>query len=158
MEENDNNKEEYIKIFEKKLKEVEIYIQKNLKPTDEKYLKFKDFKMNDFINVNTELVHKRDTMFKEINLIKGDLMKLKNENEEYYQETHEMSFSKKEEDKNTKVKEFMSFYKNQIKVIEMRIKLLRTYFKDMKLIKFNLQKRNFLFKIRSRIFKTGRHC
>lgn len=68
MEENVDNKEEYIKIFEKKLREVEIYVQKNTKTlVNSKYDKYKNFIMNDFINENTEMLRKKEQLENEKN-------------------------------------------------------------------------------------------
>lgn len=59
--ENVDNKEEYIKIFEKKLKEVEIYVQKHTKNlVHSKFEIYKNFKMIDFINENTDLLKKKE--------------------------------------------------------------------------------------------------
>lgn len=135
MDENYMNKEEYIKIFEKKLKEVEIYIHKNLKSTDKNYQKFKEFKMNDFIDINTDYIERVENIRRDLNQIRIDVDRVRNENEVYDVKNTEtsISFTKKEEEHNKKVKNLIIFYKNQIKVVDMRIRLFRNYYKDMAL-------------------------
>jgi hypothetical protein len=119
-----NNKDEYIKIFEKKLKEVEIYVHKNVK--NKEFAKYKDFKMNDFTEKNTELVYKQIKLNKNIDEIRDEISRLKLENREYEENNSEdLEFRKVEKKKN-----FLKMYKNQCKVIEMRIKLMKNYFNN----------------------------
>jgi hypothetical protein len=144
MDENYANKEEYIKIFEKKLKEVEIYIHKNLKSTDKQYNKFKDFKMNDFIDVNTDLFKRDENLRKDLVGLRDDINRVRRENDLYDVKNTEanISFSKKEEENSQNIRNYVKLYKNQIKVVEMRIRLFRNYYKDMAL-KFNIKSNNF---------------
>jgi hypothetical protein len=148
IDENYANKEEYIKIFEKKLKEVEIYIHKNLKNTDKQYNKFKDFKMTDFIDINTEHVKKEESLRKDLYAIRSDIDRVRSENylmDEKCTETN-TSFSKKEEEQNANIRNYVKFYKNQIKVFEMRIRLFRNYYQDLSL--------KFSFKSKFKLFRT----
>jgi hypothetical protein len=139
IEENDSNKEEYIKIFEKKLKEVEIYIQKNTKNSiNSKFEIYKDFKMDDFIGTNTEYMRRKEELYKELDKINYQISEIKRENQEYNEEEDEYRTNyNAQQEINKKVAEYSKFYKNQIKVIEMRNKLLKSYFYDMKLKLFN---------------------
>ncbi len=91
FEENRENKEEYIKVFEKKLKEVEIYVQKNTKNlVNSKYEKYKDFKIADFIDTNTDLLNRKDNLLKEVSQQKEKKAALIQENQNY---KNEMNFS-----------------------------------------------------------------
>jgi hypothetical protein len=91
FEENRENKEEYIKVFEKKLKEVEIYVQKNTKNlVNSKYEKYKDFKISDFIDTNTELLNRKDNLIREVSQQKEKKAELNRENQNY---KNDMNFS-----------------------------------------------------------------
>lgn len=80
-EENVDNKEEYIKIFEKKLKEVEIYVQKHTKNLNNtRFDIYKSFKMNDFINKNTDLLRRKESFAVEKASIKAQIKEIKEEN------------------------------------------------------------------------------
>jgi hypothetical protein len=95
FEENRENKEEYIKVFEKKLKEVEIYVQKNTKNlVNSKYEIYKDFKIADFIDTNTDLLNRKEVLLKEISEQKEKKADLIRENQNY---KNEMNFSFTEE-------------------------------------------------------------
>jgi len=96
MEENVDNKEEYIKMFEKKLREVEIYVQKNTKNLfGTKYDIYKNFIMNDFINENTDLLKKKET--------------LENERIDYIKQVEEAKVENLNLKKNVKVEEEIDF-------------------------------------------------
>lgn len=156
FEENRDNKEEYIKIFEKKLKEVEIYVQKNSKNTNSKFEMYKDFKISDFIEENTLLVKKRDDLTKELHEAQAQKMEVENENANYRHEMNNFSFENPDDESGVrmssrtgnnlnekskmKLRQYYDFCRNQVRVLEMRNKLLRNYFKEMssKLKYFNM--------------------
>lgn len=158
FEENRDGKEEYIKIFEKKLKEVEIYIQKNTKNVvNSKFEQYKDFKMNDFIEENTDLVKKRDDLNKELYDIQVQKMQIEKENANYEKDMNNLSFAgedgegheqnnmnqsvqhtnqnqpkvKLNESSKAKLRQYYDNCKNQVKILEMRNQLLKNYFNQM---------------------------
>jgi hypothetical protein len=121
------SKDEYIKIFEKKLKEVEIYVHKNNKNND--FDKYKDFKINDFIENNSQLVFKKDEICKDIAEIRNDICRIKIENRGYEENELEDSEIRKDELKKN-IQNYIKTYKNQCRVIEMRIRLMKNYFNN----------------------------
>ena len=94
-----DTKEEYMKVLHKKMREVEIYIHKNtvnLKNYNRKK-KYQSFSMFNFVEINNELVLKKD---KERNLIQ------KNNDE-------------------IKIKKISEKYKSKIKLMKLRVNVLR---------------------------------
>ena len=133
-EDNCFSKEEYIKIFQKKLKEVEIYIHKNIKDdTQEKYKKYQLWKMIDFLEESDYINKKKEDLKKDINKIIVDIKNVKNENKIFFEENIRLEKNKKkiisEEEKQINI--FMKKYKNQIRIITMRIKLLKNYLNNI---------------------------
>lgn len=129
MEENMDNKEEYMKIFEKKLKEVEIYVHKHTKNLkDNKYEVYKDFKMSEFIAFNTEFVRTKDIIWREICKIRKQIDEIKIENQNYQQEMKELNNI---QESNNNIKNMFKFYKNQIKLLDMRNRRLKSFFGEM---------------------------
>jgi hypothetical protein len=130
--ENLDNKEEYIKIFEKKLKEVEIYVQKNTKNlTNSEFEKHKDFKMNDFIEVNTKLSEKREKLNKDVLWIREELSLVKDENYKF-RNTQTNANEELNIKNNTieieKLKSLMKKYQNQIMFFENKNKFLKNLY------------------------------
>jgi chromosome segregation ATPase len=124
-EENRDNKDEYLKIFEKKLKEVEIYIHKNTKKGNSKFDYYKNFKMNDFIEQNTDLICRKEEIIKEITGIKSSITEVDIENRQYKNEFSFTNGKENETEKEDKTKNIYSYYKNQAKILEDRNKVLR---------------------------------
>lgn len=156
MEENVDNKEEYIKIFEKKLKEVEIYVQKHTKTlVNTKYDIYKNFRMNEFINENTEFLKRRDLIKDENNLIIKQLEEIGLDNKELntlntiQDRNHENKIDENNKinnlKNNSKIQNIMNQYNNQIKKIEARNKLLRSKLSNLKQKCLNSIIYNFLF-------------
>ena len=95
-EDNYYSKEEYIKIFQKKLKEVEIYIHKNIKDdTQEKYKKYQLWKMIDFLEESDYINKKKEDLKKDINKIIVDIQNVKNENKIFFEENNKVEKNKK---------------------------------------------------------------
>jgi hypothetical protein len=121
------SKDEYIKIFEKKLKEVEIYVHKNNKNND--FSKYKDFKMNDYIEKNTQYVFKKERICKELTDLNNEINRIRVENDLFEDDVADTSEVRKSELKKN-VQNYIKMYKNQCKVIEMRIRLMKNYFNN----------------------------
>lgn len=163
-EENFDSKEEYIKIFEKKLQEVEIYIQKNTKTlTKSHYVKYKGWKMNDFLEISNYLARRKDLIMKDINKIRNNMSEIKQENTVYREELEtEESINKNTNDisdSDKKLKVYMEYYRKQIRVIQMRMKLLKTTFDSMtdtmKYLKFDKEKMTKTLKEKEDLNKTA---
>ena len=83
-----NNKDEYVKLFQKKFVEVEIYLQRiTAEMEDEKRKKYyQTYKMDAFTNLNTTLSKKKETLCEEINKYKISKKNLKLENKKIKKE------------------------------------------------------------------------
>ena len=130
FETNSTNKDEYIKTFEKKLTEVEIYIQKHSKNKHLKYEKYKNWKLNDFLNIHNSLIKKKNILQKDLIIIKKTINDLKKENDEIIIE-NKNDIAKLSLPKNTtetKVNEYINKYKKQIFILENRMNVLKNYF------------------------------
>jgi hypothetical protein len=80
-------KNEYIKLFQKKLMEVEIYIDKitrHLKNSP--YEKYKNWKLLNFLEINRNLIKKKEILNNECKNVKNLINNIKNENEEMKKE------------------------------------------------------------------------
>jgi hypothetical protein len=77
-----NNKDEYVKLFQKKFVEVEIYLQRITSDMEDERRKkyYQTYKMDAFTNLNTTLNKKKETLTEEINKYKNGKKKLKIEN------------------------------------------------------------------------------
>ena len=151
FETNSTNKDEYIKTFEKKLTEVEIYIQKHSKNKHLKYEKYKNWKLNDFLNIHNSLIKKKNVLQKDLIIIKKTINELKKENDEIILE-NKNDIAKLSLPKNTtetKVNEYINKYKKQIFILENRMNVLKNYFtqinsdfKYFSLLKTNIKTNN----------------
>lgn len=124
--ENINGKEEYKKKFEKKLIEVEVFIQKNTKQSsDSKYEKFKEWKMTDFLWINHNLIENKNKMKKDIEEFKKQLIEVIEENTN---KTKVFNDFNSKEDKKKKSKEIISelrFYYLHTKRLQTKVEHLR---------------------------------
>lgn len=77
-----NNKDEYVKLFQKKFVEVEIYLQRITSDMEDERRKkyYQTYKMDTFTNLNTTLNKKKENLTEEINKYKTGKKKLKIEN------------------------------------------------------------------------------
>ena len=77
-----NNKDEYVKLFQKKFVEVEIYLQRITSDMEDERRKkyYQTYKMDAFTNLNTTLNKKKENLTEEINKYKNGKKKLKIEN------------------------------------------------------------------------------
>ena len=83
-----NNKDEYVKLFQKKFVEVEIYLQRITADMDDEKKKkyYQNYKMDVFTNLNTTLNKKKETLYEEINKYKLGKKNLKIENKKMKKE------------------------------------------------------------------------
>ena len=136
-----NNKDEYVKLFQKKFVEVEIYLQRITKEMDidEKQKKYyQNYKMDTFTNLNTTLNKKKETLYEDINKYRREKKKLKIENNKIKKE--EKVFIE-EEKKREKEKKEDDVIKKKNELIEKKYKR----FINNKIAKINLIK-NFMDK------------
>ena len=127
-----DTKNDYIKIFEKKLFEVEIYVQKHAKNVvDPRYDKYKNWKMSKFLNENNDLCKLKDTYVKDNGKLRQVIQDMKSDNCLYEEEMkkeqteYENTNTHHNEEINNKVKAYIKVYKRNIMLMKMKIKVLR---------------------------------
>ena len=67
-------------LFLRKLKEVDIFTERNSKIIESGFEKFNNFRIADFIEGNTKLYHKKGLLFMEIEDILNNIEEIKKEN------------------------------------------------------------------------------
>lgn len=134
------NKEEYRKIYEKKLKDIEKYIHRIItekRKGYDKYKKYAKFKMSKFIVESTTLVKKKEELLKDIALYKENIFNLKLQNHGYQESCAALITQTNRNEmytqRNKKYKDYIEKFKKQIGILEMRMKFFRNCFKDMEL-------------------------
>lgn len=140
-----DNKEEYMKVLHKKMREVEIYIHKNtvnLKNFNRKK-KYQSFSMFNFVETNNELIKQK----KELNkIIENTKNNYKVEMEENKQIKKELKNDKennliKINQEEIKIKKLSDKYKSKIKLMKLRINMLRNNYnklnKKIKILKLD---------------------
>ena len=131
-EENLDNKEEYIKIFQRK-----------------KYVKYQNWKMNDFLEDSDVINREKEDLKKEIDKIKNEIDNVKKENLIFNlneEVTQNQTQSFKDEQQEKRIKNYIKKYKKNIVIISNRIKYLKNNFdrlsKTLNLL--NLGKKNYI--------------
>ena len=152
FETNSTNKDEYLKSFEKKLFEVEIYIQKHTKNLkNSKYEKYKFWKLHSFLDIYNSLIKKKNLLQKDLITIGQTINELKIENEKIIIE-NKNDIAKLSQLKNTtetKINEYIQKYKKEIFILGNRINILKHYFNQINsdykyftLLKTNIKSNN----------------
>ena len=144
---NSFNKNEYIKGIEKKLFEVEIYVQKNTRNYfNSKYDKYKNWKLKNFLNENLTLIQKRNYLIKDNVKLHQMINNEKEENKRIkVDKKKDIEELKKIKNKNEKkIKESINKYKKEIFLIGNKIKMLKIHLNDLnnefKYLTFNKNK------------------
>ena len=134
-----NNKDEYVKLFQKKFVEVEIYLQRITSDMEDfrrkKY--YQNYKMDNFTNLNTILCKKKRNLNKEIDKYKIAKQNLKMENKKILKEEKNIIVQEKKREKEREKDEEEIKRKNEM--IEKKYKI---YIKA-KISKLNILK-NFM--------------
>ena len=131
-EDNVYHKEEFIKMFQKKLNEVDTYIDKfNRNPSKAGgWIKYKGFVIADFVEKNDALIGKLKAVRKEKEEQEARNREIRNENRELRNE--EMSMTKEmqtdRENSDNKIWECAKRYKRQINGLKHKIKQINDYF------------------------------
>ena len=83
-----NNKDEYVKLFQKKFVEVEIYLKRITNEMENEKLKsyYQNYKMEVFTKLNTTLNKRKETLIEDIEKYKKERDKLKAENKSIKEE------------------------------------------------------------------------
>ena len=134
-----NNKDEYVKLFQKKFVEVEIYLKRiTAEMSDLKKKKYyQNYKMDNFTNLNTILCKKKRNLNKEIDKYKIAKQNLKMENKKILKEEKNIIVQEKKREKEREKDEEEIKRKNEM--IEKKYKI---YIKA-KISKLNILK-NFM--------------
>ena len=130
-----DNKEEYMKVLHKKMREVEIYIHKNtvnLKNFNRKK-KYQSFSMFNFVETNNELIKQKKELNKVIENTKNNY---KDELEENKQIKQELKNDKENNlieinQEEIKIKKLSDKYKSKIKLMKLRINMLRNNYNKL---------------------------
>ena len=137
------SKEEIIKKVQKRLKEVEVYIHKlTLNMFDKKRQKYyQDFYINDFLDINNDLMRQKDLLTKKVKQLKNELQTAIDENKLYKaksseekNKTNDTTDLKTNDTKifnDDKLKKLSEKYENKIELINSKINLLKNYLEKM---------------------------
>ena len=133
-EEKGNIKIEYIAVLLGKLKEIDIFTARNSKIIGSGFEKYKNFRISDFIETNTNLYHLKGKYYMDIHELINNIDQVRQENIFYKFEQKNIINKKYNNNKNNinyKTKLFIDNYKRNCRVISMRIKLLTNCLKNM---------------------------
>ncbi len=128
------NKSEYIKVVEKKLFEVEIYVQKNTRNLfNSRYDKYKNWKLKKFLDDNLSLIQKKNLLINDKNKLNQMIKEEKEDNKRIIIDKKKNNEEiKKLKNKNEKkINECMNKYKNEIFIIGNKIKMLKIHLNDL---------------------------
>ena len=148
-----NNKDEYVKLFQKKFVEVEIYLKRvtNDLPDVKKKKYYQNYKMDNFLLLNTNLNKKKQKIIEDISKYDEEKKKLKLENESIKKEEviehkkdDESENEIKIEKKNLKKKNELveEKYKKLIEDKNNKIKKLKNFLNDNKSIENIIKNKN----------------
>ena len=148
-----NNKDEYVKLFQKKFVEVEIYLKRvtNDLPDVKKKKYYQNYKMDNFLLLNTNLNKKKQKIIEDISKYDEEKKKLKSENESIKKEEvvehkkddeneNEIKIEKKNLKKKNELVE--EKYKKLIEDKNNRIKKLKNFLNDNKSIENIIKNKN----------------
>ena len=130
-----DNKEEYMKVLHKKMREVEIYIHKNtvnLKNFNRKK-KYQSFSMFNFVETNNELIKQKKELNKVIENTKNNYKVEMEENKQIKQELKNDKENNLIEinQEEIKIKKLSDKYKSKIKLMKLRINMLRNNYNKL---------------------------
>ena len=119
-----NNKDEYVKLFQKKFVEVEIYLKRvtNDLPDVKKKKYYQNYKMDNFLLLNTNLNKKKQKIIEDISKYDEEKKKLKLENESIKKE--EVIEHKKDDENENEIKIEKKNLKKKNELVEEKYKKL----------------------------------
>lgn len=128
-----DNKEEYMKVLHKKMREVEIYIHKNTTSLKDlaRRRKYQSFSMFNFIETNNDLIKQKKELNKMIETTKQNQEYELEENKRIKMEVEREKEQKVDDNEEAKVKKLTDKYNNKIKLINLRLNLLRSTYKKV---------------------------
>jgi hypothetical protein len=123
MEEHISNmekKDSFVKQFEKKFLEVEIFVRRETRNKPEKYENFKNFEVVKFIQINEGLLNRRTTLVEEIKTVKSDLKDLLDENVELKKRDEIIDQSQDYDNQKSKFNSLIHLYMSKIRFLERK--------------------------------------
>jgi len=111
-----NNKDEYVKLFQKKFVEVEIYLQRITADMENKQRKkyYQNYKMETFTNLNTTLNKKKEALMEDIEKYKNEKKKLKSENKNIKKEEKKIMAEEAKREENREKEDLLIKKKNEL--------------------------------------------
>ena len=139
---NVNNKEEYVKLFQKKFVEVEVYLNRitaDMADTERKEY-YQNYKMADFTDLNNLLLNKKNKLTKQIEKFSNDIEKIEKDNQKLIEEEDQEKIQKKEsknsedmlnnEVKKKQLDKKINQLENKVKKITFKRDKLQNFFKN----------------------------
>ena len=117
-------KDEYIIIFMKKLKELEIFSKRKSSIPGSGFNKHKNFKITDFVEENTKYLQQKKLLLKDINIAKTNKKNITQENTLIKSEQEKYKEIKKKKREETIIK-YEKYYNYSCTIIESKIKILK---------------------------------
>ena len=132
-------KDEYITLFLRKLKEVDIFTERNSQIIGSGFEKYYNFRIADFVEENTKLFHRKGLLYLDLEEINNNIEEVKQQNK-YYRIEERLYLNNKQNNKNSldyKTQQFIQNYQKNCRIVSMRIKLLKNCIKNIsKTIRF----------------------
>ena len=147
---NVNNKDEYVKLFQKKFVEVEVYLNRITADMTDKERKayYQNYKMSDFTDLNNLLLNKKNKLSKQVEKFATDIENIKKDNKKLIEEEDQEKIQKKEsinsedivnnEQKNKQLEKKINNLENKVQKITHRKDILQNFFKN----KFSITDKN----------------
>ena len=139
---NVNNKDEYVKLFQKKFVEVEVYLNRITADMTDKERKayYQNYKMSDFTDLNNLLLNKKNKLSKQVEKFATDIENIKKDNKKLIEEEDQEKIQKKEsinsedivnnEQKNKQLEKKINNLENKVQKITHRKDILQNFFKN----------------------------
>jgi methyl-accepting chemotaxis protein len=117
---NMEKKESFIKQFEKKFMEVEIFVRRESKTKAEKYGHFINFEVVKFIIANEILLRRQSVVTDEIRTVNSDLKDLLDENVELKKRDEFIDLSQEYDNQKSKFNSLIHLYMSKIRFLERK--------------------------------------
>lgn len=111
-----NNKDEYVKLFQKKFIEVEIYLQRITADMENKQRKkyYQNYKMETFTNLNTTLNKKKEKLLEDVEKYQKEKKKLKSENKSIKKEEKKNIYEENKREEEREKEDLLIKQKNEL--------------------------------------------
>ena len=123
-------KDEYIIILMKKLKELEIYSKRKSSISGSGFEKYNNFRVTEFIDFNTKYSQQKKLLLSEIENIQNNIRQIKKKNYDIKDEYEKIN-SKKKNQNEEKIYQYVKYYNYNCEIISSKIKLLKNTLKQI---------------------------